>query len=146
MNREIEFRGKRVDGKGWAYGSPIIIKRKGGDMAYILPPLSMLPGISLPTNHFTAAIPSTVSQYAEEKDVNEQKMYGGDRVAFTIFDCFDHDIQHEGVIKFNDGEWQVWQSEDNEFYGSDGMPGLHWICQQDDEIKVIGSIHDTEEQ
>lgn len=86
--REIEFRGKRIDNGEWVYGGyhwdgafPFIIATEGDFCV------------------FYGVIPETVGQYTGRKDkTGVQKIYAGDRIYFSV-----SKTQHyRGVVVWND--------------------------------------------
>lgn len=78
-------------------------------------------------------------------DKNGVEIYDGDVLDFTVWDAWDNDTQYIGVVKFEQGEWQIWNSEQSEFYDADGAFNLFWVHENDTKIKVIGNIHENME-
>ncbi|SFM35166.1 YopX family protein [Salibacterium qingdaonense] len=78
-------------------------------------------------------------------DEDDKEIYEGDIIDFTVFDIEDNDTQYRGVVTFAGGMFQLWKSVESEFYGSDGPFELYWVHLQDDELKVLGNIHENPE-
>jgi hypothetical protein len=140
------YRGKRVDGDGWIEGSLC----RAGDRRFIVYDDDFYMhtdccGDHLISDRFFEVDPATVGEFTGLCDGKDAKIWEDSTCEFTVFDYNGSDTQHTGVVKFNDGEWQIWATADNPFYGSDGPFTLYWVLNQDDEFKVTGSIHDAKE-
>ena len=132
--REIKFRGKDVFSEKWCYG------------VYIPAEFTTWREPSISDGYRRKEIdPETIGQYTGYKDTDENEIYEGDILEYSVFDYQGCDTQYRGVVKFADGEWQIWKSADSEYYGNDGAFHLGWVRAQDDEVKVIGNIFDNPE-
>lgn len=139
MNREILFRGKRADNGEWVEGYCVKLDNK----AYIarIKRLQNDEEVLL----YVEVIPETVGQYTGLTDKNDKKIFEGDIIKFTTWDCQGSDTQHIGVVKLAYGMWSIWKSSNSEYWGADGAFGLYMVHSGDDEIEVIGNIHDNPE-
>ncbi len=139
--RTIKFRGKNINSNIWIYG--YYWEDNVSEKTFILTGNYVGEKYSeLPIIEQIEVEPETIGQFTGLQDVNEKDIYEGDRLKFTVFDHNDYDTQYEGIVKFSGSEWEIWKSEDNEYYGSDGAFHLYWTCSQDCEIEVIGNIHE----
>ncbi|MGY4689316.1 YopX family protein [Salibacterium sp. K-3] len=84
-------------------------------------------------------------QYTGIDDEDDNEIYEGDIIYFTVFDIEDNDTQYQGVVTFAGGMFQLWKSVESEFYGSDGPFELYWVHMQDDALKLLGNIHENPE-
>lgn len=115
--REIKFRGKRLDGKGWAFGHLVkmwgewhIIDWNDENTAY-------------------AVDPDTVGQYTEQKDKNGKEIYEGDILQDEMgYQCKISYLEATLYGDFGKGFEPQYFSE-----------GLHKAC------IIVGTIHDYPE-
>ena len=117
MNREILFRGKRVDSSEWFEGSYWLSRSAVRETTYITDGYGNL----------FCVIPETVGQYTGLNDKNNVKIFEGD------------------ILKFRSGIYSVeWDNEHSKFLQRDGQFSreLHiWI----EKSEIVGNIHDNPE-
>ena len=92
MNREILFRGKRVDGKGWVYG--------GFTLDAIGQPKITVKDSSGKGLEFIKVIPSTVGQFTGLTDKNGTKIFEGDVMKW---ECGSDSVNV--IVVFQDGKF-----------------------------------------
>ena len=125
MNREIIFRGKRIDNGEWAYGSLVVEE----DKYYIA--LSINDNIKRDDYdvYMLEVIPKTIGQYTGLHDKNGKEIYEGD-----IGRTFKEDICVV-VYKYN-GFW---------LKVIDKSKNYRWVIFIENNIEVIGNIYDNPE-
>lgn len=137
-----KFRGKEIDSGEWVYGSYLWYF----DHRYIIPlgeelwrlsgPLSSIQEIG---SYVLEVDPATVGMFTGLLDKNGKEIYEGSQLSFTVFDHNDMDTQHVGQVYWDEKDlaWNI-QSKSEVF-------SLGYILRQDDEVEVIGDIHDNPE-
>lgn len=139
MNREIKFRGKRIDKDVFVFGDMLTGMGYKKGKFYILPNLTYYPGDCNGLDGYEV-IPETVGQFTGLLDGNGQEIFEGDimRIPETEFN-----IEIIGVVEFNRGSYVV-----RSFF-SGTRSSLAWAIRerQSGERRgvVIGNIHDNPE-
>lgn len=105
MNREIKFRGQRIDNKEWVCGffvgnyNPSKVENEVQDY-FIYEGLKNL-------SNLIPVIPESVGQFIEEKDESGKEIYEDDIVDICVFLVSpsnpDYDEHYRGVISFEGG-------------------------------------------
>lgn len=134
--REILFRGKRVDGNGWASGSL--------DLMYDGTPFITFWVSELiePENNYSEMVcktfevhPETVGQFTGLFDKNGKKIFEGD-VVISGFGIYDNPVP-----VFWDNELFMWSVPDYDY--TDEMPPLHALYLYNSNVEIIGNIHES---
>lgn len=143
MNREIIFRGKRVDNDEWVYGRGLqqCKDELGNEIVAIFTDVvkseKYIKKEGRYTLYYAPVRAETLEQYTGLKDKKGNKIFEGDILDYTLFDAFDEDHQYKGVVKWIDDCFIC----DN----SDGFNGLAWAVNQSLELEVIGNVTDNPE-
>ncbi len=92
----------------------------------------------------------TLCQFTGLFDKNGKKIFEGDIVSFSSCYYNGNDTPYKGVVKWSDMKnistrFMIWHDNESEYYGKDGAFDLDLVHFQDDEIEVIGNIHDNPE-
>ena len=143
MNREIIFRGKRVDNGEWIYGRGLqqCKDELGNEIVAIFVDVvkseKYIKKEGKYTLYYAPVNPETLGQYTGLKDKDGNKIFEGDILDYTLFDDFGEDHQYKGVVK--------WINDCFICDNSDGFNGLAWAVNQSLELEVIGNVTDNPE-
>lgn len=113
--KEVLFRGKSKDTKEWVYGYVWIKETPDEKTAYIIDNQGKLTEVTL----------ETVGQYVGLTDVNDTKIFEGDKVWCTS------GVSYNGVCEF-----------EKYFLVEYGWSESMWIILQCDTVEVIGNVFD----
>ena len=130
MNREILFKGKRLDNGEWVQG----YYYKSWDDVYIA--LSMING----KPDVVQIDPKTVGQYTGLEDKNGVEIYEEDVVKVTYYG---EESVH--VVKWMGGEWDYPAFDLEPFLDCDSNGLSYVMCDCECETEVVGNIHDNPE-
>lgn len=125
MKREIKFRGKRIDGEGWAVGSYIEAELNNGIAHSIVPYGRFEPVVEVD--------PGTVGQFTGLKDKNGREVYEDDVVLQQQYGGG----KGKMVVRFEKGAFIVGYHQWNMVKTKPML--LNVRCE------VIGNIHDNPE-
>ncbi len=149
MNREILFRGKRVDNGEWVEGFYVAMKTTDGIKFFIYTSILLDEDI----RHRVEVIPETVGQYTGLKDKNGKMIFEGDVV--RSFHCeyrdgqrFDNVLDEEptGVVKFGQYSINTGCSGFGEGTGTREIVGFYvdeYFKRIPSKFEIIGNIHDS---
>lgn len=98
MKREIKFKAKRLDGKGWVEGSLIRSTIGIKERAYIVDNFSSMSDYSV-----ISVDPSTVCQFTGLKDYEGKEIWEDDIVEREIYDLYKGSAKVKAVIEYLDG-------------------------------------------
>lgn len=131
MTREIKFRGKDPETKGWLYGD--LIQRLGYHPS-ILFRYNLKGKVAYCER---SVIPKTVGQFTGQYDKNKDEIYEKDIL------CLNHNGSNYLVVVEWNNEVSAWciRFETERIAGV--KPLGEWLC--DYSMEVVGSIHDNPE-
>ena len=135
MEREIKFRGKRVDKEEFAFGDLLTGMGYKKGRFFVLPHLSYYPSDCHSVDGYEV-IPETIGQYIGLKDQNGKEIYEGD-----IIECWSEGLKARGVVRHRiDGLWIMYPAWQN-------TKMWHLMPDQNGNttVEVLGNIHDNPE-
>lgn len=132
MNREIKFRGKRIDSKEWVYGVPV----KSNYGISIVSTIYHVDCAEYNVDEFSV-IPETIGQFTGLLDKNGKEIYEGD-----LLDCDPSPQLPENPIKVG------WSNKYASFVlNKSGWAYSHYFGEalNPEDCEIIGNIHDNPE-
>ena len=128
MNRQIEFRGKRIDNGEWVYGYYARFGFTGREKNYIIP--------SYASNLYAIEVDSsTIGQFTGLVDKNGIKIYEGDIIKGKEWERgISH--RHIGIVEYINSSFRS--------VGINKYLGFHGSV--DGSYEVIGNIHTKEDK
>ena len=140
---EILFRGQRCSDGEWVYGFYVESKYSWRGhkphRSWIVPNAISNGGFFNVLGRY-AVKDDTVGQFTGMCDKNGVKIFAGDVLDVIVFDCFGNDKQYRVRI-----EWAGTEFMGVDVTNDDYAWNLFWLCNQDEEIEVIGNIHNNPE-
>lgn len=137
MKREIKFRGKRLDGQGWAFGSYIEAELQNGIAHEIIPYKRGEPVVEVD--------PDTVGQFTGVKDKNGTRIFEGDVI--ECLDSFDDPIRHRVEFCPEKGYFALFLIKGGDPWAIKvGNPDVGYICQSHIDMwskYIVGNIYDN---
>ena len=145
--RKIWSRGKRTDTGTWVYGMPLFDwadcslkceNQHNGELLTFL-------GWSDERHEYQEfeVDPSTVGMSTGMTTSYDVEIFEGDVCNFTAFAPDGSDMQFRGVVVYDGSRYMIWKSPEEECFGFYGGFDLDWVLAQDDELAVIGNVHDA---
>lgn len=130
MQREIEFRGKRIKNHEWIYGS--LVKIEG--IRYIIPETNFNSFITDIVSVFVEVDPKTIGQYIGAKDINGKKLFEDDVV--TPFR--DPGKGDNRLIIFDDGHfWMEMLPKQPGTYNRAWITGVYQVGNKHDNPELL---------
>jgi len=131
MQRQIKFRGKRVDTEQWVYGDLVHNAFDGTSSV-------MEVGI-VPNNYYPyGVIPETVGQYTGLNDKNGNEIFEGDIIKSGLGEIF-FDVKFAQFrIRWHEKTWEYIRGNNQSYQNGEALFFNHEIS-----FEIIGNIHDN---
>lgn len=147
MNREIKFRGKRLDSGEWLFGdllqvaNEVFISPSDGDWFDFISRIKNNV-FNLPAAKY-AVMPETVGQYTGLHDRTGKEVYEGDVVFWIAIDMQGRGKGEQGAIIWDKHTmaWAIMRDKPT----SDGRPCIISRPFDRKHLEVVGNIHDNPE-
>lgn len=136
MNRDVLFRGKRIDNGEWVYGYVVLLKDESGSDTYYIYTGSLHDGGLYKVAERYEVVPYTICRYVLLKDKNCNMIFENDTVRQAA------DVDNDGVILYFYYKI-IWDENYARFKGVDLNSNEEFLFEDLEDIEVIGNIFDN---